>query len=300
MIETWLHQDIKKTFDRGYPRFVLSDLHGEASYLLSQFPKNWTVLEAHTELDELHAKYLAETEHADTPVVFYTRIPIEKLTFLMEYAMIGGNLPITQFQQYIKKQVHDHIGLNLNLDKDELLTAAKVSVGKDKTYWMDLSHKGSGEIFDLKEMLLPFLHDPESYVGAMQATVKNAFLARVQQHIGQTPMDKPAQTVAQEVDSQPMLDGLLHNKPDALLLSVYHRWLDSSSAKPSFEEYLKAYKPSSLAAPWNVHPDHPFGQVDLLQLQDVVAHLPRPAQDWPSGFRPFRREPKTDTPSLWS
>ncbi|WP_138994216.1 hypothetical protein [Larkinella sp. C7] len=272
MIETWLYQDIKKTFDRGYTRFVLSDLHGEASYLLSQLPKNWTVLEAHSELDELHAKYLAETEHADTPVVFYTRIPVEKLTFLMEYAMIGGNLPITQFQQYIKKQVHKHTGFNLNLVKEDLLTAAKVSVGKDKTYWMDLSHKGSGEIFDLREMLLPFLHEPESFASSMHATVKKAFLSRVQQHIGQTPMDKPAQTVAQEV-TQNLLEGLLLNKPDALLLSVYHRWLDSNSAKSSFLTYLKAYTPSTLANPWNVHPDHPFGQVDLLQLQDVVAHL---------------------------
>ena len=153
MIDTWLHQDIKQTFDRGYSRFVLSDLQGEASYLLTHLPENWTILEAHTELDELHAKYLAETEHSNQPVVFYTRIPIEKLTFLMEYAMIGGKLSIAQFQQYIKKQVHDHVGLNLNLDKDELLTAAKVSVGKDKTYWMDLSYKGSGEILDRKSVV---------------------------------------------------------------------------------------------------------------------------------------------------
>lgn len=39
-----------------------------------------------------------------------------------------------------------------------------MSVGKDRTYWMDLSHKGASEIFDLDKELLPFVHDPENYV----------------------------------------------------------------------------------------------------------------------------------------
>ncbi len=55
------------------------------------------------------------------------------------------------------------MNLNINLPKEELIAAAKVSVGKDRTYWMDLSHKGATEIFDLNKELLPFVHDPESY-----------------------------------------------------------------------------------------------------------------------------------------
>jgi hypothetical protein len=56
---------------------------------------------------------------------------------------------------------------------------------------MDLSHKGSGEIFDLKEMLLPFLHDPEQYLQPMDGSVQKAFLTRIQQHTGKPRWTNP-------------------------------------------------------------------------------------------------------------
>lgn len=38
------------------------------------------------------------------------------------------------------------MNLNLHLEKEDLISAAKVSVGKDQSYWMDLSHKGDTEV----------------------------------------------------------------------------------------------------------------------------------------------------------
>lgn len=272
MIEKWLTEDIQKTFDRGYKHFVISDPTGEAAYLCQHLPKNWSVQSAHTGLEELEAKYQIEKLGGNDPVVFYTQIPLEDLSFLMEYAMIDGHLDLTEFHQYIKKKVHHHIGLNLNLSKEELLTAAKVSVGKGKTYWMDLGHKGSGEIFDLKTMLPEFLHDPKKFVAAMDEELKESFLSKVQDHIGQQPIKKPAATVAKETVNH-ILQGLLTNNLDETLLHVYHQWIDSATYQSSLKKYISQFDIPAGTDIWALHPDHPFSSIDRTQLAELASNL---------------------------
>lgn len=67
------------------------------------------------------------------------------------------------------------MNLNINLPKDELITAAKVSVGKEQTYWLDLCSKGGGEIFDLEKELLPFIDDPQQYDKQYDAQLRETF-----------------------------------------------------------------------------------------------------------------------------
>ncbi len=284
MIENWLIEDIKKTFKRGCNRFVISDPCGEAAYLLDCLPQDWKQYTANDAMGELHIKYLVEKEAPSQPVVFYTRIPLEKLSFLLEYAMIDGHLDLAEFHQYIKKKVHDHIGLNLNIDKEELLTAAKVSVGKGKPFWMDLSHKGAGQIFELKTMMLEFLHDPNAYTAQMDKQVEAAFLAEVQKHIGQEPIDKPATTIAKEVVNH-LLTGFLRNQVDETLLKVYYQWLDSYTYKYSLLNYIENFKLPFTRSIWSFHPDHPFKKIDLKQLQEVVENLHD--QNYLDTHRPF-------------
>ena len=272
MIEKWLKEDIQGSFDRDYNRFVISDSEGNAGFLLEYMPKEWIQYQAHSDKEELKAKYLSEKNHKDDPVVFYTTIPVDKLTFLMEYAMIHGHLDLSQFHQYIKKKAHIHVGLNLNISKEELLTAAKVSIGKEKSYWMDLGHKGAGEIFDLKTMLPDFLHQPKQYFKQMDKQVSEAFAEKVQKLIGQSPMKKPAATLAKEVMNN-ILSGLAFNEIDSTLLGVYRRMIDSATYHPAFREYLGNFKlPKSLDI-WKVHYDHPFRQIDQQQLKDVIQNL---------------------------
>ena len=272
MIEKWLTEDIQKTFDKGYKRFVISDPKGEAAYLCDHLPNSWEVRAVHTDLEELEAKYQAEKEGSEKPVVFYTRIAIEDLSFLMEYAMIDGHLDLAEWHQYIKKKVHEHVGLNLNLGKDELLNAAKVSVGRGKTYWMDLGHKGSGEIFDLKTMLPTFLNDPKTFVASMDEELKQAFLTKVQDHIGQQPIKKPATTVAKETANY-ILQGLLTNNLDATLLQVYHRWIDSATYQNSLKKYIDQFEIPEGTDIWTLHPDHPFSSIDRAQLSELAYNL---------------------------
>lgn len=272
MIEKWLTEDIQKTFDRGYKRFVICDPNGEAGYLRDHLPKSWKVEEAHNDLEELEAKYHAEKEGSDTPVVFYTQVPLEKLTYLMEYAMIDGHLDLVEFHQYIKKKVHDKVGLNLNLGKKELLNAAKVSRGKGKTYWMDIGNKGGGEIFDLKTMLPEFLHAPKAYVADMDGELRKAFLSKVQEHIGQQPLKKPATTVAKETADY-LLKGLLNNNIDETLFHIYHQWIDSATYQDSLKKHIDQFKIPAGTDIWALHPDHPFAAIDREQIAELAANL---------------------------
>ncbi|HBQ58516.1 MAG TPA: hypothetical protein DD671_02540, partial [Balneolaceae bacterium] len=241
-------------------------------YLLKSLPSNWKVYEASSEIEELKAKYEIEKSAKDEKVIIYATIPAEKLSFLMEYAQINGFLDLEQFHHYIKKKVHQKIGLNLELDKEELLTAAKVSVGNKKDYWLNLSQGGSGEIFDLSTMLVPFLDDPKTYVRDMDKEVQEAFLEKVQKQIGQQPMSKPAQTVAEEAVLF-MLNGLTNHDIDDLMLDVYRQWIDSATYRKSFNKYLDNFSQKEIEDIWAVHPDHPFEEVDKEQLKQVVTNL---------------------------
>ena len=163
MIDTWFKNDLQSIFDT-HSVAVFIDESGDAEFLLKTIENKHTIYHANSEMDELHVKYLIEqAQPTNEKFLVYTRSMKSDLKFIREYCETNGCLEIRYLQNYIKDKVHQTLNLNINLPKGELIAAAKVSVGKDRTYWMDLSHKGATEIFDLKKELIPFLHDPEVY-----------------------------------------------------------------------------------------------------------------------------------------
>ena len=111
-------------------------------------------------------------------------------------------------------------------------------MGKDSTYWMDISHKGATEIFDLNKELLPFVHDPETYAKeTYDAQLRETFYRKVNDLLGQDYLAKPAATLAGEV-VKTMLDGLAADDCNKTLEAVYKSWLDSVSFRDSFIGYL--------------------------------------------------------------
>jgi hypothetical protein len=143
-----------------------------------------------------------------------------------------------------------------------------VSIGKDHNYWMDLSHKGASEIFNLEKELLPFLDNPKNHLRKYDETTQEIFFKKVNELICQPLVSKPPQTLAKEV-VHVILDGLRDNNPDQMLLEVYINWLDSISYKASFFEYLKKYPLAEKPDIYNVHPLHPFRKIDELWLEDI-------------------------------
>lgn len=145
-------------------------------------------------------------------------------------------------QNYIKEKVHQTLNLNINLPQEELIAAAKMSVGKDRTYWMDLSHKGASEIFNLEKELLPFLHEPTAYAKEKyDEQLRKTFFCKVSDHLNRKYITKPPETLAKEVVT-PMLDGLIHGDCDPLLFRVYCTWLDSELLHGLFTSVMSELK----------------------------------------------------------
>ena len=134
MIDQWFKKDLHAILDR-HPVAVFIDEIGEAEFLLETVADDYMVHWADAEVDELHVKYLIEQQQTTKGQLIYTHTSRGKLKFIREYCETHGCLEISSLENYIKAKVHRTLNLNINLPKDELITAAKVSVGKEQTYW---------------------------------------------------------------------------------------------------------------------------------------------------------------------
>ena len=241
MIDQWLKKDLQDIYEQ-HPVAVLIDESGDAEFFLKIFEGEYTIHRVKSEIEELHVKYLIEKARPSPQrFLIYTRSKKDELKFIREYCETCGCLEIRYLQNYIKDKVHQTLNLNINLPREELIASAKVSVGKDRTYWMDLSHKGATEIFDLNKELLPFVHDPDKYSKEKyDAQLRETFFRKVNELIGQDYLNKPASTLAEEV-VKAMFDGLAKGSCNKTLETVYNSWLDSVSYGDSFNEYLDHY-----------------------------------------------------------
>jgi hypothetical protein len=237
MIDTWFKEDLQGIYDQ-HSVAVLVDESGDAEFLLKSLDKGVALHRAQGELEELHIKYLIEkSPPSDQKFLIYVRTPKDGLKFLREYCETDGCLEISPLQNYIKDKVHQTLNLNLNLPAEELISAAKVSVGKDRTYWMDLCHKGATEIFDLGRELLPFLHDPKAYAKErFDDKLYETFARKISELLEQEYIKKPPPTLAGEVVKR-MLDGLANGKADKTLEEIYQSWQDSMTYKSSLDGY---------------------------------------------------------------
>lgn len=273
MIDIWFKKDLQTVFE-NHSVSVFIDESGDAEFLLKTVETDYTIHRVNSELEELHCKYLIEkVQPTSEKFLVYTSTPKDELKFVREYCETNGCLEIRYLQNYIKDKVHQTLNLNINLPKEEIVAAAKVSVGKDLTYWMDLSHKGASEIFNLEKELLPFLHDPEGYSKEKyDAQLLETFYRKVNELLGQDYLNKPASTLAGEV-VKAMLDGLATGSCDKTLESVYKGWLDSVTYRDSFNGYLNSYAVGSDLDIWNVSIHHPFRQVDERWLAEIGASI---------------------------
>lgn len=273
MIDKWFKNDLQSIYDH-HSVAVFIDESGDAEFLLKTVENECTIYQANSEVEELHVKYLIEKpQPSHEKFLIYTRSKKDDLKFVREYCETNGCLEIRYLQNYIKDKVHQTLNLNINLLKDELVAAAKVSVGKDRTYWMDLSHKGASEIFDLNKELLPFVHDPDAYSkNKYDAQLRETFYHKVNDLLGQDYLYKPATTLAGEV-VKAMLDGLAKGNCNKTLESVYKNWLDSVSYRDSFNGYLGSYSLPAELDIWKVSTDHPFRLVDEKWLTEIGKNL---------------------------
>jgi len=272
MIDTWFKKDIEKIV-HAQQIAVFIDESKEAEFLLDVVYDKYQLYTANDEIEELRVKFEIEKLRSNgKKLLIYTTTPKEKLKFIREYCETNGCIEIKYLQNYIKEKVLSNLNLNLHLDKQEIISAAKVSLGKDQTYWMNLSHTGASEIFNLEKELLPFLDNPKTYLNKYDKNVQVILFKKINELIGQSYIQKPATTLATEVVNH-LLDGLANNNPDKVLLAVYNNWLDSKTYISSFDGYLKKYKVPQKSDVYAVHPSHPFRSIDELWLEELGKNI---------------------------
>lgn len=272
MIDTWFKKDLEKILNM-HQIVVLIDESKEAAFLLEVVKDNFHLYTASTEIEELRIKFeIEKTQGNGGKILIYTTTPKEQLKFIREYSETNGCIEIKYLQNYIKEKVLNSLNLNLHLDKEELISAAKVSIGKDQTYWMNLSHTGASEIFNLEKELLPFLDNPTTYLKKYDKNVQEIFFKKINELIAQPYMPKPAATLASEVVTY-LFDGLANNNPNKVLLEVYNNWLDSKSYINSLDAYLKKYQLSPKSDVFAIHPSHPFRSIDELWLEALGKNI---------------------------
>ncbi|MBC7388094.1 MAG: PglZ domain-containing protein [Opitutaceae bacterium] len=279
MTEQWLIQDIKKLLQHRN-RVVLLDPTGQCSFALPILQQNHiTVIQTdrsiteqwQQEKEELMLRHEAETTFKDSPVVFYVTRPQDKLSFLFDYCFTHGCLDLSRPQDWLKKKIFTHAGLQVHLDNPMLLTAAKLGIGKDLAWWKKIV-QNLEEIINLDDELLPFVHNPDAYLNTKDADIRRLFEEKLHELLSQQYISKPPKTLADEVVKR-MFDGLVNNEISETLLALYYKWADSATYCPSLETYIRNYKLSGIANPWNAHPDHCFEKLDLLALKQIAENV---------------------------
>jgi hypothetical protein len=276
MTEQWLIQDIKKLMQHRN-RVVVLDPTGQCGFILPILQQNQiTILQTDNAIsehwqqvkEELMVRHEAETTYKEKPVVSYVTRPQDKLSFLYDYCFTHGCLDFSHPQDWLKKKVFAHTGLQVKLDNPMLLTAAKLGIGKDLTWWKKIV-QDLEEVIDLEDELLPFVHNPQEYLDKKDPDIKRLFEEKIHELLDQQYISKSSKTLADEV-VKCMLDGLANNETPYMLLHLYYKWADSAIYRPSLETYIHNYKLSGAVNPWKAHPDHCFEKLDLLALKQIT------------------------------
>lgn len=273
MIDQWFQEDLAEIFE-DHSVVVLIDEYEQARFLLDTVKAKYDIYEANSEIEELRIKYLIEKNQASFgKSLIYTQTPRDEQKFIREYCETNGFIEIHDLQNYVKGKVHQTLNLNINLPEENLLAAANISVGKDRSYWLKLATDASADIFDLKKEILTFVHDPKAYAEQQyDSNIRDIFYRRVNDLLGQENIQKPPKTLAKEIVTA-MLDGLAYGDCDSTLKAVYQQWIDSVTYSDSFKNYLEKYTlPVDLDLK-AVCPAHPFREIDELWMKEISENI---------------------------
>lgn len=261
MIDKWFVNDIEAAL-AVQGRAVVTDAKGEGKFLLDFLPADVVLLEvASTDLDEIKAKYEAETHHADEKVVFYTHRPKTDLTFLLEYAETTLCVVLDDMEAYIRKHLFEATGINTQLTKTELLVAAKLAKGKELNWWKSVA-MGLVKPMDTDKLLLDLLASPMQTAQGMDQEVWKLFSTEVLDKIGKPHTEQPAEVLAQSV-METIFDGLANNQISNGLFAIYNRCTGSHAMDEVMAAYIARYTDQlKNIDPLKAHPDHPFVALD--------------------------------------
>jgi hypothetical protein len=182
-----------------------------------------------------------------------------------------GCVDFSNSSDWLRKKLFANTGTQVQMNSSMLLTAAKLGIGKDIAWWKKIL-QNLEDLVILEEELLPFLHNPEEYYNAKDADVRRMFEEKLFLLLNQPYIQKPPQTLADEVVKK-LFDGLLTNTISGELLQIYYRWVDSDTYRKSLNDYLGIFPVPNLSDFSKAHPDHCFKALDKKAILELTKNL---------------------------
>lgn len=272
MIGEWFLNRVKELTD-AHHRLVITDTKGDGAFLLSYLPeRRYVILSASKPIEERHARTDAERNYRDKNVIFYTTIPQKKLTALQEYAVTCGCIVLDDMEAYIKKILHEELGLNTRVDGRSLLLAAKMSRGKDENWWRGIAQGINNPLQPIR-LITDFLKDPDSYAKEADTDVYAVMHEEACKIAGKPKTDQKPAVLAAEIMAalfMKLLDGTANGE----LLDIYYAMSDSEEMKEQLQSYIDDFKiPANGWTPYNCHADHPFISIDKEMFRNLAEKL---------------------------
>lgn len=265
MIDKWFRQDIEALF-KEHKRVVVSDKGGNGRFLVDTL-HDCNVIEAGNELEELHARYDAEKNYADKPVVFYATMGQDKLCYLLEYAETGGVVALDNLPQYITNKIWQHLHENPKVDGATLVTAAKLSKGNDENWWRKVA-EGLEEPFSVHENLITFLLNPTAYK-ERGADIYRLLVEKIDELTSLADTGQSPEVLASCL-MKCIFDRLLDNTLTGPLDKLYDSLTKMSNTRQVVMDALSDYKLPDGVDFRKVSPDHCFVKIDESMMHELA------------------------------
>ena len=98
MIDKWFKKDLEQVYEK-HQIMVFIDESKDAEFLLKTLGREYTIHNAHKEIDELQVKYLIESKLPSSEKhLIYTNTSRDYLKFIREYCETNGCLEIHSLQ----------------------------------------------------------------------------------------------------------------------------------------------------------------------------------------------------------
>jgi len=277
MVDQWIQQELQQQLSRRQLVVVL-DPEGQ----LEQLVPAW--VQAGYQLHQLNHSLAEEWQRVKEELflrvdiekapkvetIIYSQRPKKLLSFLYDYTETHGVLDFSNAEEWLRQKLFAETGLQIQLTKEELLTATKASIGKDIKWWKSVI-QGLTDVVNLEQEILPFINNAEAWENQQPPEVVAYVRQKLFAYIGQPQTDKSANILANEV-----VEKLLHNVASNQLADDkvwYTNWLDSNQYISILKQRSKYFVLPAGINHWEVDSNHCFEEIDRKQLLDVVANL---------------------------
>lgn len=269
MFNHWLITDIEEAA-RKSDRIVISDPKQFLTFVVKEL-KDYAIITLNSPVEEMNARLQAMTAHRGSKAIFLCFFPKKDIRQLIEFSGIGGFIDLDNPGQYIRAKLYEEGLGNVTLAEPKLLLAAKLSIGKDYTWWKGIVNE-TIEPLNLNEHLSLLIFDAKNYQithdDDVYSVLRNELYRLMRKPV--SPVDAP--TLLREL-ANTILVGLADNSITDDLLEIYDMWSKDTELIPVLRSMIDKWSVRPNATPISAHIDHPFAEIDRKLLTIIGERL---------------------------